>query len=89
MSKHTVASIIKSGVSYDSSWAIYADDCSANAEARIGQTQFDNGGLLDDKKFICTGQQLGDAIQRWTDGEEIDADDLDIDGLLQEEICES
>jgi hypothetical protein len=86
--KHAVASIIKSGVSYDSSWGIYADSCDANAEARIGQTQFEQGGLLDGKQLICTGEQLGDAIQRWTDGEEVDIDDLDIDGLLQEEICE-
>lgn len=85
--RKTVADIIKHGVSYDRSWGIYATGCDANAEARIGQTQFENGGLLDDKHFICDGEQLGDAIQRWTDGEDVDADDLDIDGLLQEEIC--
>ena len=87
MSKHTVASIIKSGVSYDSSWGIYADGCTANAEARLGQTQFENGGVLDGKRFICDGVQLGDAIQRWTDGKDVYMVNLDIDGLLQEEVC--
>lgn len=83
----TVADIIRGVVSYDRSWGIYAESCSAGAEARIGQTQLENGGLLDGKHFICDGQQLGDALLRWTDGEEVDADDLDIEGLLQEEIC--
>lgn len=87
MAKHTVASLIKSGISYDRGWGIYATDCSPDAEARIGQTQFENGGLLDSKHFICDGQQLGDALLRWTDGEDFDMDDLDIEGLLQEEIC--
>lgn len=86
--KHTVESLIKSGISYDRSWGIYAESCTADAEARIGQTQFKQGGLLDGKQLICDGQQLGDAIQRWTNGEEFDMDDLDVDSFLQEEICE-
>ncbi len=88
MSKHTVESLIKSSISYDRSWGIYATSCEANAEARLGQTQFPQGGLLDGKQLICDGQQLGDALQRWGDGEEIDMDDLDVDFFLQEEICE-
>lgn len=84
--KHTVRSIIKAGLQYDRGWAIYATSCDAGAEARLGQTQFENGGVLDDKHFICNGEQLGDAILRWTDDE--DVDELDIDGLLAEEICE-
>lgn len=85
--KHTLESIIRSGVSYDDSWGIYADDCRAEAEARIGQTAFEGGGLLDGKTLVCTGKQLGDAIQRYTDGEDAYLVDLDVDGLLQEEIC--
>jgi len=87
MSNHTVASLIKSGIAYDSSWGIYADSCSANAEARIGETQFEQGGVLDGKLLICNGKQLGDAIQRWTDGQDMYVANLDIEGLLQEEIC--
>ena len=39
--------------SIDPQWGIWADaPFSAESESRVGQTQFENGGLLDDKEFV-------------------------------------
>ena len=39
--------------SVDSQWGIWADaPFTAESESRVGQIQFENGGLLDDKEFV-------------------------------------
>lgn len=65
----TLVELLEKGLQYDSSWAIYAYGKDADAPARIGQTQFKQGGLLDGMDYIINGQQLGDAILRYTDGD--------------------
>ena len=43
----------------DNQWAIYADaPFTVNSESRIGQTQFEKGGVLDDKEFVGTLESL-------------------------------
>lgn len=45
--------------SIDNQWAIYADaPFTVNSESRIGQTQFEKGGVLDDKEFVGTLESL-------------------------------
>ena len=50
-------------------WAVYADGTEPNSLARYGLTLFENGGLLDDKKFIMNGEQANDALMRFCDGD--------------------
>ncbi|MCY3744496.1 MAG: hypothetical protein OXH00_26060 [Candidatus Poribacteria bacterium] len=41
--------------SIESQWGIWADaPFTADSDSRVGQTQFENGGLLDDKEFVGT-----------------------------------
>ena len=41
--------------SIDNQWGIYADaPFTADSDSRVGQTQFENGGLIDDKEFVGT-----------------------------------
>lgn len=81
--------LIVNGLQHDSNWGIYAEECSPAAEARIGQTQFEQGGLIDGKRLIVDGVQLGDALLRYTDGDE-NADDFIedwVDDFIRYEIC--
>jgi len=73
--QHTLAELLASGLPYDRGQAIYALGTGPDSLARIGQTQFEQGGLLDGKEFVINGMQLGDAILSYTDG-----DDFEIDG---------
>lgn len=52
-----------------SKWAVYADGTEPSSNARFGQTQFENGGLLDGKKFILDGEQANDALLAFCDGD--------------------
>jgi hypothetical protein len=81
-----LAELLKNGLQYDSSWAIYAYGTGPDSPARIGQTQFDNGGLLDGMEFVIDGVKLGDAVRRYTDGDdemEYSGSEL-LDWLLEE-----
>ena len=50
-------------------WAVYAASTAPDAEARYGQTQFENGGLLDDKEFVIDGATANAALMSYTDGD--------------------
>lgn len=55
-------------IQYDSSWAIWADTpFTPDSEARYGQRQFEQGGVLDSKSFFADGIQVGDYIGRFCD----------------------
>ena len=83
MKELTLKEIIANGLEYSTSWAVYADGFQSESQARIGNTQFVNGGLLDGKKLICNGQELGDLIQSWG------PDDVEaiIDELAEDHKC--
>lgn len=71
MSKQqTLLELLEKGLSYDNGVAIYAWGKGADAPARIGQTQFEQGGLLDGMDEIINGEQLNDAILSYIDGDE-------------------
>lgn len=74
MANYTLVDLLKKGLQYDSSWAIYAYGKGADSKARIGQTQFENGGLLDGMDFIIDGVQLGNAMTAYMDGDEFEVD---------------
>lgn len=57
----TLIEILTGHVEYSSSWAVYAESLEPDSPARIGQTQFENGGVLDDMQYVIDGEQLGDA----------------------------
>ena len=60
-------------IGYDDNWGIWAcAPFTANSEARFGQVQFENGGLLDDKAFFADGMACGDFVGEYCDGEDID-----------------
>ena len=51
-------------INYDSSVAIYADaPFSPDSEARIGQNQFENGGVLDKKEWVINGEAANDRAE--------------------------
>jgi hypothetical protein len=72
-------------IGYDSGWGIWAElidgQLKPESEARYGQAIFENGGLLDDFVFVCSGEKAGDHISEWQD----DDGDL-IDGWFEELI---
>ena len=70
-------------IQYDSSWGIWAATLfTPDSEARYGQRQFENGGVLDDKEFFADGVQIGDflandasfAAEQTEEGEEFEED---------------
>lgn len=53
-------------ISYDSNLAVYAmRPFTPDSEARIGQIQFDNGGILDDMEIFANGEKCGNYITAW------------------------
>ena len=68
--KHTLASLIESGLSYDNTVAIYAEGQYPDVSVRFGQTQFENGGLLDGKEMVGTCMEIIDYLNSWTDGDD-------------------
>ena len=59
----------------EANWAIYADiPFSEDSETRIGQTQFENGGLLDKKEIVGTFENLHDRIENQIDSDLGDED---------------
>jgi hypothetical protein len=75
--KYTLGELLAKGLQYDSSWAIYSHGTGADSPARIGQTQFKQGGLLDGMEKVIDGVALGDAMLSYT--EDCD-EDYEIDG---------
>ena len=65
----TLIDLIKKGLQYDRSWGIYALGTGKDSPARIGQTQFDFGGLKDGKEFVIDGERLGNAIAEYLDND--------------------
>lgn len=70
-------------IQYDSSWGIWAElnekgYFDLESEARYGQRIFENGGVLDDKVYVCNGQWPSDLRVIWCNGciedEEWDSD---------------
>ena len=72
--KMTLLNILTGNISYDNSFAIYAEKIGGHfhndSPARFGQTQFENGGLLDDCEFFATNDSARDSIELWADGDE-------------------
>ena len=68
--KHTLASLIESGLSNDNTVAIYAEGQYPDVSVRLGQTQFENGGLLDGKEMVGTCMEIIDYLNRWTGGDD-------------------
>lgn len=55
-------------INYDANWGIYAESpFTSNSPARIGQTHFENGGVLDDKEYFCNGEVANDAVETQVD----------------------
>ena len=90
--KMTLLDALKRGLSIDSNWAIYAESpFTAESESRVGQTQFENGGKLDDKEFVVNGEQLENYIEEFRQNiedllEDLCADQSDFHILLEEWI---
>lgn len=65
---------LASSISYDSSWGIWAElingKFAAESQARYGQRQFENGGLLDGFEFFADGEKIGDSIAEYCDGDD-------------------
>jgi len=58
------------GANYVSDFGVWADEpFTAGSEARQGQGQFENGGLLDEKSFFATNEQIIDMAHSWCDGD--------------------
>lgn len=52
-----------------SNWAVYATGTEPEAEARLGQTQFENGGLLDEMSFVISSEVASRAMLAYCDGD--------------------
>ena len=88
--QYTLVDLLEKGLQYDNSWAIYALGTGPDSPARVGKTQFEQGGILDGKELVINGTQLGDAISAYTDGDEnfeIDYS-LFLDWLIEEDWIE-
>ena len=65
---------LAASIQYDSSWGIWAKlidgKFSPESQARYGQRQFENGGLLDEFEFFADGEKIGDSIAEYCDGDD-------------------
>lgn len=66
----TLQEILSGGLEYSNSWAVYAQinekgEFEPKLAARFGQTQFENGGLLDGFKFFGTNTAISDFLHDW------------------------
>jgi len=94
-SSGTLAQLVKN-IQYDDDWEIWADvPFTPESEARYGQRQFENGGVLDEKTFFATGTRCGDFIAEWCEGDE-DVEDEAVNQFIDEveeerkdAVCES
>ena len=89
MSTQTLGELLYKGLQYDSSWGIYAFGTGIDSPARIGQTQFECGGILDGMSFIIDGVRLGDAVGALTDGEPEDVMEHVSESMLLDLLIEN
>lgn len=72
----TLKEILSGSLSYDSSWAVYAEkndgEFKPESPARFGQTVFENGGMLDDCEYFGTNEIICDSRAEWLDGDDDD-----------------
>ena len=65
----TLIQTLAGGLEYSGNWAIYAEPIDGEFKpeslARFGQTQFENGGVLDDCEFFATNERAIDAMSEW------------------------
>lgn len=70
----TLIDCLTGGLSYDRSWAVYAEkingEWKAESPARFGQKIFENGGLLDDCELFGDNETLVDAREEYTEGDD-------------------
>ena len=63
-------------IQYDRSWGIYAEKIDGKftleSPARYGRVIFENGGLLDDKEYVCNGEFPSDKRVEWCEDSEDD-----------------
>lgn len=85
----TLGSLLYKGLQYDSSWGIYAFGTGVDSPARIGQTQFEQGGILDGMSFVIDGEKLGNAIGALTDGEPDDVMEHVSESMLLDLLIEN
>lgn len=85
----TLGELLYNGLQYDSSWGIYAFGTGVDSPARIGQTQFECGGILDGMSFIIDGEKLGNAIGALTDGEPEDVMEHVSESMLLDLLIEN
>lgn len=66
----TLIQILMSGLDYSSTWAIYAERIDSKfrpeAFARFGQTQLENGGMLDNCELFAINERAIDAMSEWS-----------------------
>ena len=56
-------------VNYSNTEALYlSKPFSEKSSVRHGQPRFENGGLLDEREFFCTNEQLVDEIENYLNG---------------------
>lgn len=71
--KSTLIEYLTDSISYDNSWAIYAEKVNGKwtpeSPARFGQRIFENGGLNDDCDLFNTNESIVDARETYTDGD--------------------
>lgn len=85
----TLGELLYKGLQYDSSWGIYAFGTNVDSPARIGQTQFECGGILDGMSLIIDGERLGNAIAALTDGEPDDVMEHVSESMLLDLLIEN
>lgn len=60
---------LASNIQYDSSWGVWAElidgKFTPESQARYGQCQFENGGVLDEFEFVANGEKIGDRHTDW------------------------
>lgn len=70
----TLIEILSGSISYDSSWAIYAEKIDGKftdeSPARFGQRVFENGGVLDDCELFAVNETACDSREEYTEGDE-------------------
>jgi hypothetical protein len=73
MSNYTLLDLLKKGV--QPGFAIYAYGTGEESKARYGQTQFENGGILDGTDKIIDSEQYWRAHSAFTEGDAFTDDD--------------
>jgi hypothetical protein len=72
--KSTLIEYLTDSVSYDSSWAIYAERVEGKWKpesfARFGQCIYENGGLMDDCELFRTNESIVNAREAYTEGDD-------------------